>query len=398
MTDLRLWLWLTSADGINSQKITRLLEHFGSVEEIYPAEDYSQTEGLDIDSQKGLLNKSFTRAEKILEDCKRFRIRILTFDNPHYPKLLAHIFDPPYVLYVRSNLRIDLNDKLCIAMVGSRRTTEYGQQCAVELGRELARAGIVVVSGMAKGIDGASHRGALAGGGTTVAVLGCGLDRCYPPEHYQLEDAILETGMVLSEYPPGTPPLPGHFPQRNRIISGLCRGTIVVEAPMKSGSLITAGLALEQGRDVFAVPGRMHDKTSVGANSLIKSGAKLIDSALDIIEEYKEEYLALLENAAQRILSGRRQDTEGAAADEPAAQPQVVRPAQSQTLDNSRYEGLTDEERRIIDALSLTPTHIDVLNRKCGIDAAKLNSLLTMMEMRGFIKSQPGKNFVINAE
>lgn len=411
MSDIKLWLWLTSTEGMNSVKATRLLERFGTVDEVYAAQDYTGVEGLTGDDVRALCDKSFVRVNKIIQDCKKFRIRILTYDNPHYPQLLAHIFDPPYVLYVKSRERIDLNGRLCIAMVGNRRMTVYGKEAAVELGRELARAGVVVVSGMAKGIDGAAQWGALEGGGLTVAVLGCGLDICYPPENYELMDEIVEHGMVLSEYPPGTRPLPGNFPHRNRIISGLCRGTLVVEAPRKSGSLITASLALEQGRDVFAVPGNMHQKQSAGTNNLIKSGAKLVDSAFDIIEEYRDEYLAQLADAAQQSLTAQqeqpdRQTQDGYASGVPEGEvspvpnPQApakneARPVQRMKVDNSRYEGLSAEEKAIVDNLSLTPTHIDELNRRCGLDTAKLNSLLTLLEMKGVIRSQPGKNFVL---
>ncbi len=382
---LERWVWLTTMKGMHSAKITKLLERFDTVDAVYEAEAYDGIEGLEPDDIAGLRNKSMAAAEKVIEDCKRFRIRILTYDSPLYPQLLAHIFDPPYVLYVRSKERIDLNESLCIAMVGNRRMSEYGEACAVELGRELAKAGVVVVSGMARGIDGAAHRGALLGGGRTVAVLGCGAEQCYPPEHYELMDAIIETGMVFSEYPPGARPLPAHFPARNRIISGLCRGTVIVEAPAKSGSLITANLALEQGRDVFAVPGNMHQLKSAGTNHLIKTGAKLVDNAFDIIEEYQEEYLSLLERAALQSAVQREEAEESA----------LAHAAQKQTLSNDKYDGLSAEEKLIVNALSLVPMHIDELCRTTGLDAAKLSSLLTMLEMQGMVRSMPGKNFVL---
>jgi len=225
------WLWLTLKDSLSADKITKLLEIFECPEEIYntPKRKLLKIDGLTKEEIKELSNKSFKKVQSVKEECKKLGIRILTYDSSYYPEKLKHLPDPPYVLYVKSKERINLNDKLCIAVVGNRLMTEYGRGAAIDISKGLAVAGGIVVSGMARGIDGAAHTGALRENGLTVAVLGCGLDIAYPPEHSEMMNAIAETGMVISEYPPGTPPLAQNFPIRNRIISGLSDGVVVVE-------------------------------------------------------------------------------------------------------------------------------------------------------------------------
>ncbi|MBO5930511.1 MAG: DNA-processing protein DprA, partial [Clostridia bacterium] len=240
MTKLDYWLWLSLKEGIGQQKISHLLEQFDSPEEIFKLskQTLKTIEGLGKEDVRALSDKNMKRAAFVKEQCKRFGIRILTYDSEFYPQKLKEIADPPHVLYVLSKTRINLNDKLCIGMVGNRVMTEYGRCVAQDIATQLSKAGVVVVSGMARGIDGTAHTATLHSGGIPVAVLGCGLDTAYPPEHDEMMEAICETGMVISEYPPGTPPAANHFPIRNRIISGLSDGIVVVEAPEKSGSLI----------------------------------------------------------------------------------------------------------------------------------------------------------------
>lgn len=285
--------------------------------------------------------------------------RLLTLSGAEYPLHLRRIHDPPPVLY-------ELGDWLTaerrvVAVVGSRRATPYGAATATRLAQELARAGFVVVSGLARGIDAAAHQGTLAAGGRTVAVLGCGVDVTYPPEMRELKDRIRSHGSVLSELPLGAPPDPHHFPTRNRIISGMALGVLVIEAAADSGSLITAKLALEQGREVFAVPGNVGTKTSTGTNRLIKAGATLVETADDLIEQL----VGQLGPAAQRRSS-----------------------APTITVD------LTADERRVFDLLSWEPAHVDELTVRSSVAPDRLAELLLGLELKGVAKQVPGHRYV----
>lgn len=398
MAELKYWLWLSLTLHQNSRKITTLLERFDTPLDIYNAkkEDFLGLENLTPRDVRQLSNKNLKKTETVMEDCRKFGIRIMTFDSPYYPKRLANIFDPPYVLYVKSRERLDLNETLPIAVIGTRKSTPYGRAVARKLAEDLARAGVLVVSGLARGGDGAAHMGALRGGGKTVAVLGCGLDTVYPPEHDELCLAVAENGMVISEYPPGTPPLGKNFPVRNRIISGLAAGMVVTEAPAISGTLITANNALEQGRDIFAVPGNITDPNYAGCNQLIQEGAHLVTSALDVISEYREEYIHIFEKAVQtehttvtEISGGNNVPREENAGDTPTASkaPKII---------HEIYQNLPDEEQKILDCLSITPTHVDTLSEKTGLRPEVLNATLTMLEMKGLVKQIAGRHFLLN--
>ena len=270
MAALKYWVWLTALPGLSNRSRLLLLERYGSPEDVYYAdpEELAQVEGLTPGQAALLADKSLSRADRILADCARGDMFLLSMQDAAYPARLRDIFDPPVLLYGKGSLPL-FDEEAAIAVVGTRSCTPYGLRCAHRMGYELARQGAVVVSGMAKGIDGAAMRGALQAGGFTAAVLGGGVDVVYPAENRRLYEDIAATGVLLSEYPPGTEPLPGHFPVRNRIISGLSLAALVVEAPVRSGALITAHAALDQGRDVFAVPGPIDAAASVGCNRLI---------------------------------------------------------------------------------------------------------------------------------
>ena len=287
-----LWLWLSLVCGPASYEAELLTDHFeGSVSAIYEAdaEAYHAIPGLQSGRIERLSDKTLDGAMEIQAYCCNEGIGILTPDSPLYPTRLARIRKRPVVLYYRGVLT-DLDREVCIAEVGTRTMTEYGSHASYSLAYDLARAGAVVVSGMAKGVDGMAHRGALDAGGYTVAVLGCGIDRPYPTEHRNLMLEIIKNGIVLTEYKPFSPPNGWHFPQRNRIISGLCQGTLVIEAARKSGALITAQQALEQGRDLFAIPGKVGEMSSLGTNELIRDGAAIVTCAADILLEYQPLY------------------------------------------------------------------------------------------------------------
>jgi len=286
-----LWLWLSLICGPASSSAERLLDHFGSVEAIYEAdaEAYQMIPRLRSSLVKQLCNKELTEAGEVNAYCRNEGVGILTPDSPLYPARLARIQRRPMVLYYKG-LLTDLEREVCIAAVGTRTMTEYGSRSAYSMAYDLAKAGAVVVSGMAKGVDGMAHRGALDGGGYTVAVLGCGIDRVYPAEHADLMRQILKNGLVITEYKPFTEPKGSNFPLRNRIISGLSQGTVVIEAPRGSGALITAQMALGQGRDVFALPGKVGEMSSIGTNELIRDGARIVTCAADILLEYQPLY------------------------------------------------------------------------------------------------------------
>ena len=323
-----------------------------------------------------LCNKSLKRADEVITECKKRGIRILTYDSPLYPEKLKNIFDPPYVLYVRSKERLDLNKHLCVAVVGNREYTDYGRIVTENLAGDIAKEGVTIVSGMARGIDSVAHAAALNAGGKTIAVLGCGADICYPAENNNLMSAIIENGMVLSEFPPGMPPLPKNFPQRNRIISGLCLGTLVTEAAVVSGSLITANIALEQNREVYAVPGNITNKHSEGCNLLISSlGAKVVLNAENILEDFRDTYAEILENNKPIIMEEK---------------------AEELIPFNERYKDLSEKEQLILKSMSAVPVHIDEIMSKTKIPSDELVSTLTLLEISAMIKSHPGKMFSLN--
>lgn len=282
----------------------------------------------------------------------------MQFGDEGYPELLAAIHSPPPILYLRG--RIQPEDRVAVAVVGSRKATPYGSAMAERLSGELAQRGVTIVSGMARGIDAAAHRGALDARGRTIAVLGCGLGVTYPPEHAELSDQIAAKGALISEFPIFAPPRADHFPRRNRIISGLARGVVVIEAGLDSGALITANYALEQGRDVFAVPGQVTARSSRGCHQLIKAGAKLVEGWEDIWEEL-EPQLALPAQAAGELIP-------------------ISRP-------------LEQDEVLIVDALEAGPMQIDDLIGRTQLPAGQMASLLLALMLKGVIEELPGKSF-----
>lgn len=284
------------------------------------------------------------------------KIFFIDYSHRQFPELLRNIADPPLGLFYSGDA--GLLGQQAVAVVGSRRATAYGLYMAEKLGRELARAGITVVSGLARGIDTAAHRGALAGGGRTVAVLGCGLDVVYPRENQKLFADIAGCGALVSEFPPGTPPQPWHFPVRNRIISGLCRAVVVVEAGEKSGAMITAYLALEQGRDVMAVPGQATSKMSRGPHRLLRQGARLVEDAGDILEEL----------GLTRLFT----DAVGASG-----------------------VSLEPAEEALLALISWEPVDVDTLSVKSGLPVSQVLTILSFLELKGLVRQLPGHRFCL---
>lgn len=286
--DALFWIWLAEALGPKSRDFRRLIELYDSPYELFHADELEleRIPGLTQRTYEVLAQKDLSGASRILDICERSGFGILSYGDEAYPNLLRDLREPPVILYYCGTLP-DFNSRLCIGMVGTRRMSAYGMQVAYKLSYELSAVNAVVVSGMAAGIDGVCAAAALAAKGTTVAVLGCGLDIVYPKHHQRLMSQICQEGAILSEYPPGTKPNYYHFPVRNRIISGLTQGTIVVEASVGSGSLITAKDAIVQGRDVFALPANVNSAGSEGTNRLLRDGAKLVLDTSDIIRHYE---------------------------------------------------------------------------------------------------------------
>ena len=330
MGDLIYWIWLQQALGYGSSRTEQLLNAFdGSAQAVYQA-DWSSLQ------QKGLLTRKqlesmngfrLEQAQTIIDNCARIGCRAIASNSAEYPEVLRETYGHPLVLYVLGDLSC-LNGRLAIGMVGTRRSSEYGRRVADLLSRELAACGAVVVSGMAAGIDTVAHTGALKGNGKTVAVLGCGVDVTYPPQNETLKDLIAQNGAVVSEFPPGTQPDGPNFPIRNRIISGLSQGVVVVEGRRRSGSLITAGHALAQGRDVFAVPGSVFDVGSVGPHWLIAQGAIPVTCTRDILEEYLSVYPDTIDTKTMQELNQPRNVKTQA---EPTEQHVVPKPEKAAT-------------------------------------------------------------------
>ena len=289
------WLWLSLAISPGSHSFKKLLKKFKTIEEIYKATDKMINSAIDPKSsdRAGLIDKSLDKATEIRDFCKKMNIGIVTYADELYPESLKEIPNPPVLLYYRGTLP-KFNDYVAVSVVGTRYPTSYGRKNAYELSYDLARAGALIVSGMAIGVDGVAHASALAAGMPTVAVLGSGINVCYPKIHLSLAREIVKNGCVITEYPPNTEPIGNHFPRRNRIIAGLTQATLLIEGGEKSGALITARIAEENGRKVYAVPGNVSNKMSVAANLLIKNGAAAVTSAEDVIKDFEKQGRALL--------------------------------------------------------------------------------------------------------
>ena len=382
---LKYWVWLSELKGLRNQTRLALLRRFGDPESIFyaDADELLLTDGVERSQLKLLENHDLAPADRILADCQRLDIRLLTLSDAAYPGRLKNIYDPPALLYCKGRLPL-LDDLLCVAVVGTRDCTPYGVACAEKLGFGLASGGAAVVSGLAKGIDAAAIRGALRAGGVTVGVVGNGLDVYYPHESRYLYEDVASAGILLSEYPPGTEPASGHFPVRNRIISGLSLAALVVEAPEKSGALITAATALEQGRDVFAVPGPIDAPASVGCNCLIRDGAGLVSDASDILREYEGRFVLNLEESREQP------ETLGYQA-RMAPEPKPVAPTLS--LRHSDAE-LTDDQIAVLKALSDTePMQVDDLTELVEIPTRRVLSALTVLEIDQYVAQYPGKRY-----
>jgi DNA processing protein len=365
--DLKYWLALKFIDGLGPVGARNLVAAFGSPRAAFEAPAGALAGIFGARAKTANLIKRFNNWNAVdheIETAEKEKVSILTAGDPLYPRLLLTIDDYPPVLYVKGSL---VEDEVVIAVVGSRSASPYGRFTTERLCRDLASNGITVASGMARGIDSAAHRGALAMRGRTIAVLGCGLNIVYPPENRRLYDEIAARGAVITEFPFDTPPLAPHFPMRNRIISGLSLGVVIVEATEKSGSLITARLALDQGREVFAVPGIIESPGSKGTHRLIREGATLVENVYDILAEIRTHV----------SIAG------------PPAPPAEQRPASEEPL-----PPLNRAENTVLSVLSERAVHVDAIIERSGFQAKDVLAVLLSLELIGLIEQQPGKMFI----
>lgn len=388
MSSPALWVWLSAIKGLPQTALVPLLERFGSPTEIYSASLNEIEEVLGSSEKADLFrNKSLAEADRILGQCATLGISVITYQDASYPDRLRNIPDPPAVLYVKGRLpAFDLYP--AIAVVGTRNPSAYGLYAAKKISGELADTGVIIVSGMALGCDSAAHSGALHAGRPTVAVLGSGPDVCYPAESRLIYSDIPVHGAIVSEYPPGTAPTKFSFPRRNRIISGLSNGVLVAEAPERSGALITAELALNQGRDIYAVPGNIDNPASSGGNRLIKQGAKLVTSAADILEDLIPIYgtqmslrpVAPAETENDPYLSGGRIE--------------VYRPEETKADEGASQKGedLSPEEK-IKALLKNGYMYLDDIITATHLPSDEVSVALTMLELDGSVSALPGNVF-----
>ena len=384
----KCWIWLATLRGLGDKALRGLVEQMGSAEAVRRAAVQSPADLPLDDKVRAQMAKTMSPdyLDRLAAALDRRGIVAVTPPHSQYSSLLAQLPDAPVLLYAKGDLSLMQSPGL-IAVVGSRSATRYGQKMAYQLARDLALEGVTIVSGMARGVDSYAHQGALAAGGKTIAVLGCGVDVVYPPENGALYDQIAEQGLLLSEYLPGAEPLKGHFPERNRIISGLCHGVLVLEGSERSGSRITANLALDQGREVMAVPGNIDLPLSYTPNQLIREGCALITTAQDVMEamgwaQAKEQPHE--PPTREKAAPGQRARRE-APAPQPEEEPIRVTPGKP-----------TEDETRIMGMLSMGPASFDEIYEALEFSPAKLGATLTIMVAKGMLNALPGKVYELH--
>lgn len=384
------WIWFAALRGVSLRQKLQLLEHFSDPEELYYAD---LPEDLSPEIIEALSQKDLTDARKLEKKCADLRIQLLTYGDAAYPNRLRSIRNPPLVLYYKGVLP-DFEMQPVIGVVGTRKATSYGKTTALDMSRQIAACGALVVSGGAAGVDTQALKGALGASAPAVAVLGCGVDVVFPASNRELFQKIQEKGCLISEYPPGTKPKPWQFPERNRIISGLSHGVLVIEAPEKSGALITARDALEQGRDVFAVPGSIHMSTCAGSNTLLQEGASAVLSGWDVLKDYAPQYPGI----SRREFIPKMPDTQTMAwVAEEATPPlrdkkSVDKPKGNAYSDqDSAPSGLDPLSRKLLSCLDAEPTAVDDVIARVQEPAAEVLGALTKLALLGMVVNHPGR-------
>lgn len=409
------WVWFAHRPGLNDRMKLMLLQHFQDPEEIYFSDSgaFDHIEGMTRELKESLADKNLSAAEEILENCRQNQIHLLTIRDAAYPARLKNIADPPVLLYYKGTLP-DLDGNPVIGVVGTRKASAYGLTAAKRMGYQIGKCGGILVSGMAYGIDGMAMEGALTAGETVVGVLGCGADIVYPLSNRSLFQDTERYGCIISEYAPGTPPLAYHFPRRNRIIAGLSCGVLVVEAPEKSGALITARQALDQGRDVFVVPGNIDVPSFAGSNQLMRDGAIPVFSGWDVLSEYLAQYpdkisqdrkpsrltaypdettgIPETEKRTAKVAQKVRHPEKKQSAEEKDNKKVIDNKAAAPYIDvNDTLPKLSDDEARIVKTLEKGERLVDEVIAETGMTTGKVLAQLTMLELKGVIRRLPGK-------
>ena len=409
------WIWLATRPGIQDRVKVELVRHFQDPENVYFADpdSYRNIEGLSAEGIASLKDKDLSPAEKILDACDQENLRILTYRDAAYPNRLKNISDPPLVFYYKGRLP-DFDGQPLIGVVGTRSASPYGLTAAKRMGYQISRCGGIVVSGMAYGIDGMAMRGALTAGAPVVGILGCGADMIYPVSNRALFADTESYGCIMSEFPPGTPPMSRNFPKRNRIISGLSCGVLVVEAPEKSGALITARQAADQGRDVFVVPGNIDVPTFVGSNRLLRDGAIAVSHGWDILSEYEalfpdkihkdtggahqkaypDEVAAVVETSAEvvKVAEKPRKPAQKKPQKQENGKKVIDKAASSPYSDvNNILPKLSADEQAIVVAVKGGERLVDDVIAETGLPVGKVLATLTLLEVKGVVKRLPGK-------
>ena len=413
------WIWLATRPHVSDRMKVTLVRHFRDPESIFfaDADSFAVIEDMTQDAAESLQDKNLRESEKILETCRRENISILTYQDAAYPGRMKNISDPPLVFYYKGHLP-DFDGSPLIGVVGTRKASTYGLTVAKRMGYQIAKCGGIVVSGMAYGIDGLAMQGALTAGNTAVGILGCGVDIVYPLANRGLFHDMERFGCIMSEFPPGTPPYGWNFPKRNRIISGMSCGVLVVEAPEKSGALITADLAAEQGRDVFAVPGNIDVPTFVGSNRLIRDGAIMVSHGWDILSEYEAQfpdkickftdastqqgYPDEVKRAAQQEKPQRKvaQKPSIPVKNKPKKQDEekigIDKRETSPYSDvNDTQPKLSEDEKKIVSSLQSGERLVDDVIAETGLSAGKVLATLTLLEVKGVVKRLPGRHICL---
>ena len=401
---LNHWIWLSTRKDIKVRDIVAILQYFGDPESVYyaQAEGYRRIPGMNVKTMQSLCDKSLDGARQIIQTCRQKRIHVLTFQDAAYPKRLKSIPDPPVVLYYKGVLP-DFDEMPVIAGVGTRACSDYGMEMARRMGYQLTRGGAAVVSGMAEGIDAGIIGGALVAGGPVIGILGCGVDRIYPASNAGLYESVMKQGCLISEFPPGTQPFKWNFPKRNRLISGISNGILVVEAPEKSGALITARQGLEQGKELFAVPGNVNSEYARGSNQLISDGATMVCCGGNILERYQARYpsvsicddecpgLEELENLILQVGGSVGTAAVKQEKNQEANKKMIDIPTKPPYIDVEKSNPqLSEQEKSIVSQLIQGPRNTDEVVLSAGLSMGKAMSVLTMLEIKGIIRRMPG--------
>lgn len=399
MSDLKYWIWLTSRKGMNSVRALTVLDYFVTPERAYYAgqEEYDLLP-LPPGPKQGLLDKSLDIPDRILANCDQLGVDMMTYQDAAYPQRLRQLADPPAMLYIKGK-QFRFDEEVAIAVVGARDPSQYGMMAAQKLGMELASGGALVVSGIAYGLDSCAIRGALKGGGPVVSLLAGGVDQITPKSSRALAEDVAAVGALISEYPPGTQPKGEHYRPRNRILSGLCLGVLAVECRPFGGTMLTVNHAIEQDRDVFAIPGAIDAQMSEGTNRLIQQGAKLVTCGEDILEEYWDRFPAKLSAAAPlspqvaqaRLEQPERKEQPGSGGGErKKPQKDTGREVIPRAAQKARF---TDDELTILSALGKNPLCVDEVVEQTQISARYVLSALTMLQVQGVVEERPGRRF-----